>query len=382
MISILLVEDDRIDQIAFRRMVDQEALDYDYCIAGSISEARVLLATRRFDLIIADYHLGDGTAFDMLKAREDVPLIIVTGAGSERIAVQAMKAGACDYLTKDSARSYLTMLPFIVENAVQRSIAEREARDTMRERIRRKTLEDFVHTASHDLITPITTMGTSLHLLARFAQKQVDLTADPVLNSAALSENAGKIEQRCILLQDELGRLEQIVMDLLEMVKADSLDELPLETVELNLLIAQVVQIKQEHARRKRQALAFTPTPEPLIVEAGVHELMSVVRKLVRNAIDYTPDHGYIAVSTARIDNEVMIAVVDTGDGIPEDDLPRIFERFYRVNRARTMTAGGSGLGLAIVKRLVELHHGRIEVESKLGEGSAFRVFLPALLTD
>ncbi|MGE5445847.1 MAG: ATP-binding protein [Ignavibacteriales bacterium] len=127
-IRILLVEDDKIDQMAFKRLVKDESLSYDYDIAGSVSEAREILDPQRFDIAIMDYSLGDGTAFDIFDLVKDIPIIVVTGRGDEGIAVKAMKAGAYDYLIKDLERNYLKVLPITVESAIKRKRSEKQFR--------------------------------------------------------------------------------------------------------------------------------------------------------------------------------------------------------------------------------------------------------------
>ena len=116
---ILMVEDDKLDQKAFERLVKDEKLPYDYTMAGSVSEARSILASGQFDVVISDYSLGDGTAFDVLGAVKDTPTIIVTGAGDEELAVKVWRAGAYDYLIKDLDRHYLKALPITVENVIR-----------------------------------------------------------------------------------------------------------------------------------------------------------------------------------------------------------------------------------------------------------------------
>ncbi|MHC4644412.1 MAG: PAS domain-containing protein [Planctomycetota bacterium] len=117
--KVLLIEDDQLDQMAFTRFVRNEELGYDCRIAGSLSEARALLAAERFDVIIADYSLGDGTAIEILESVRNVPVILITGAGDEEVAVKAWKAGAYDYLIKDIERNYLKTVPITVENAIK-----------------------------------------------------------------------------------------------------------------------------------------------------------------------------------------------------------------------------------------------------------------------
>jgi len=117
--TVLLIEDDKIDQMAFKRLVENEGLPYDCEIAGSVSEAQSILRSERFDVVIADYLLGDGTAFDILDLVKNSPIIFVTGAGNEEIAAEAWKAGAYDYLIKDNERKYLKAVPITVENAIK-----------------------------------------------------------------------------------------------------------------------------------------------------------------------------------------------------------------------------------------------------------------------
>jgi len=122
--KILYVEDSELDQMAFKRFVENNAVPYDYVIAGSISEARSILACKQFDIVISDHSVGDGTAFDTLDAVKDTPVIVVTGAGDEETAIKLWKAGAYDYLIKDIEQNYLKAIPITVENAIRQKITE------------------------------------------------------------------------------------------------------------------------------------------------------------------------------------------------------------------------------------------------------------------
>ncbi|MBF0474050.1 MAG: PAS domain S-box protein, partial [Nitrospirae bacterium] len=127
-IKVLLVEDDLIDQMAFKRMVKDSGLSYDYAVAGCVSEAKEMLTASNFDVIITDYMLPDGSAFDVISIKTDAPIIFATGAGDEGTAVNAMKAGAYDYLIKDHERNYLKILPVTVEKALKSKEAEQRLR--------------------------------------------------------------------------------------------------------------------------------------------------------------------------------------------------------------------------------------------------------------
>jgi len=129
---VLLVEDDTVDQLAFKRAVKEQGSPYAYDVAGSVAEARALLSGNRYDAVITDYSLGDGTAFDVIELARGIPLVFTTGAGDEEVAVRAMKSGAADYLVKDHERTYLKKLPVTVENAIRRHQAEEQVRKLTR----------------------------------------------------------------------------------------------------------------------------------------------------------------------------------------------------------------------------------------------------------
>jgi len=124
--KILVVEDDKLDQMAFERLVQQEELAYDYEIAACVSEAREMLKSNDFDVVISDYSLGDGTALDILAMVKDIPVVLVTGAGDEEVAVNAYRAGAYDYLVKDFERNYLKTMPITVENVIKHKQTEEQ----------------------------------------------------------------------------------------------------------------------------------------------------------------------------------------------------------------------------------------------------------------
>jgi len=124
--KILLIEDNELDQMAFKRLVENNALSYDCTIAGSMSEARRVLGTDQFDIIITDHSLGDGTALEVLDLAGNTPVIVVTGAGDEEIAIKAWEAGAYDYLVKDVNQNYLEAIPLTVENAIRHNMMEKK----------------------------------------------------------------------------------------------------------------------------------------------------------------------------------------------------------------------------------------------------------------
>jgi len=144
-IKLLLIEDDEVDRLAFDRFVGKENLPYDYTCAGSVSEGKKALKAGPFDVVVTDFLLGDGTAFDLFgEVPPEIPVIVVTGEGDEEIAVQAMKAGALDYITKHHAGRHLALLPITVQNAIKAKRAEKalqEAHEELERRVERRTAQ-------------------------------------------------------------------------------------------------------------------------------------------------------------------------------------------------------------------------------------------------
>lgn len=134
--KVLLIEDDKIDQMAFDRFMKKEGVEYDYMIAGSVGEAKEILRKNDFDVVLTDYMLGDGTAFDIFEHVTHIPVIFITGAGNELIAVKAIKQGAYDYIIKDHERNYLSLLPIAINKAIDRKVAKEKLERAEKEKAR------------------------------------------------------------------------------------------------------------------------------------------------------------------------------------------------------------------------------------------------------
>jgi PAS domain S-box-containing protein len=124
--KVLFIEDNQLDQMAFKRFVDENDIQYNYTIAGSVKESLQALKSDQYDIVISDHSLGDGTAFEILKSVKDIPVIVVTGAGDEETAIKAWKNGAYDYLIKDLDQNYLKAITITVENAIKHKIVEKK----------------------------------------------------------------------------------------------------------------------------------------------------------------------------------------------------------------------------------------------------------------
>ncbi len=221
---------------------------------------------------------------------------------------------------------------------------------------------EFVANISHELRTPVATLRLLVDTVANEIQQ----------NPAAANEWLGK-------MRGQIDALHQLTTELMDLALIES-GQMPIKLVDVPIaeLIDQVVQLLQPQIRRKQIVIdaQASPAARALADPDGVRRVLS---NLLHNAIKFTPANGRIAVRALAAGDNIEIQVEDSGTGIPARDLPRIFERFYKVDRSRGQgEARGTGLGLAIAKHIVEGHGGRIWAESVEGKGSTFHFTLPA----
>jgi signal transduction histidine kinase len=219
-------------------------------------------------------------------------------------------------------------------------------------------LKHFASNVSHELRTPL----TSLSLIAK-----------------SMKDYEMDLEQQQEFLEDmdqELDRLIALVHDLLELTKLEEGKQQHDTFCLVELLRELTAQLDPRFDRQDIRLITDLPS-HPVWVDGSPPQLRQVVHNLLDNALKYTSAGGWVRISLWQDNEEVGVKVEDTGSGIPERDLPNVFERFYRVDQARTREMGGTGLGLAIVKETISAHGGRIWVESEEGKGSAFYFTLP-----
>jgi len=232
-----------------------------------------------------------------------------------------------------------------------------ERLDTAFSRITRFTAD-----ASHELRTPVSLMRTTAEL--------------------ALRRDRRPEEYREALAQvlTELERTSTLIEDLLVLARADSGGEsVTLERVDLASSVAEACEQGRVMAAAKQIQFEARLPHEPVWMLGDVSALRRLFLILIDNAVKYTPEGGLVGVNLDRIDGTAVVEVTDTGIGIAEEDLPHIFDRFYRADKARSREAGGAGLGLSIAQWIASVHNGRIEVESAQGCGTTLRVSIPVV---
>jgi two-component system phosphate regulon sensor histidine kinase PhoR len=219
---------------------------------------------------------------------------------------------------------------------------------------------DFVANASHELRTPIAAVRSATETLRSGAME------DTVAAARFLD-----------IIDRNAQRLQSLVQDMLDLSKLESNEfKLKRERVELGSVVPIVLALFRERAEKKGVRL-IAELPGGLAVEGDARGLEHVLSNLVDNAVKYCPSGTRIVVSAETREERIELVVADDGPGIPAVHLPRVFERFYRVDAGRSRELGGTGLGLSIVKHMVEAMRGRVSVQSEVGRGSTFTVALP-----
>jgi two-component system sensor histidine kinase VicK len=225
-----------------------------------------------------------------------------------------------------------------------------------------KSRREFVANVSHELRTPLTSIKGA---------------CETIHDHPELPE---EIKNRFLEMAiSESDRMTSIVRDLLVLSRLDNQrTRWNITEFDLNASLSRMVDVMQVEAVSRNQTLQFIPEEGDMTITGDAERIEQVILNLVSNAVKYTPEGGNILVRSGHSTPEsVFVSVRDNGIGIPEEDQPRLFERFYRVEKARTSGTGGTGLGLAIAKELVEAHGGRIALRSKLNVGTLMVVELP-----
>jgi len=222
------------------------------------------------------------------------------------------------------------------------------------EQLRRNMVADV----AHELRTPLSNIRGYLE----------------AVNDGVMKPDAEAIQS----LNEEATRLARLVDELQELSLAEAGElKLVCQAEDISKLVSQSVLAFQAQAASKGVSLSIDLAEELPPVNIDSQRMAQVLHNLLDNAVAHTESDGHVTISTTQKDEWIEVAVTDTGEGIPDEDLPNIFERFYRVDKSRTRATGGTGLGLTIAKRLIEAHGGSIKVHSELGKGSRFTFTLP-----
>lgn len=356
--KILLVEDDKFDQLAFKRLVEDENLPYTYTMVESVSEVKTVLSSEKFDVVIADYMLGDGTALDLFDSIKETPVIITTGAGDEEIAVKAMKAGACDYLIKDNNRNYLKLLPVTIDMVIENKKNKDKVKkfDILR--------SEFVMTLSHELKTPLTVLKA---IVCNITENE-------------LGDISQELRSELNIAEQNIDRLTRMITNFIDISKV-IFGKLKLHKscFGIQQLISEVVTTLMPIATKKNIELNYFVPDQDIAINADRDRIIEVLTNLIENATKYGLENGCITLYVEEDNEAVHFKVSDNGPGIDKKDINSIFDRFVQIEKVINSDKTSIGLGLPLVKEIVELHEGYVWVESEPGKGCTFGFTLPKL---
>ncbi len=325
------------------------------------------------DLILLDIQMPDIEGYDVcLKLKEnaqtrDIPVIFISALSDTDEIVKGFNVGGVDYVTK----------PFRLKEVLARvanqliMVQQRKQIEALRQQDRQyfKSLDNmknqFIRMATHDLRNP-------LNIIVGYAALLEEIHTPAPSDKELLDQAVQNI-------QDSVQRMRSLVTDMLDMAQLEIKATLQVRTVPLAIFLERTLKGFKVVASQKQIELVYSPPPPDVFVSVDTDRMARVVDNLVSNAIKYTASGGRVEVSARAEGDTVIVQVTDTGFGIPEEDMPHIFDPFYRVDSDRHQAVEGTGLGLSVVKTIVEQHNGQVYVQSELDRGSTFSVHLKRL---
>ena len=357
-LRILLVENNSADQIAIQRLFQSQKLEYELVMADSLAQAQEYLDAAPYDLILLDYNLGDGTGLELLERIVDTPTIFIAGSSTEEEIIKAMKAGAYDFLVKDTQMNYLLRIPSTIEKAMKRKGAEDQLNCYLAELERsNEELENFAFVATHDLNEP-------LRKIISFGNRLLDTTKDLDPNAKVYAEK----------MQSAAKRMQSMIDDLLQYSVVSNRGE-PFRPIDLNKVAQEVIEDLETSISEAKGVIRMEGLP---IVEADPAQMRQLFQNLISNALKFhkkeqAPKIELFAKPVRK--DSLEINVKDNGIGLRAEHKENIFQPFVRLHGRSDFE--GSGIGLAICKKIVTRHNGKIEVSCSNENGSTFKVTLP-----
>jgi signal transduction histidine kinase len=370
---ILVVDDEKeIRELLFKALTRLTGFRVE--LAGDAEEALKKIEQENFDLVLTDLKMPkkDGLQLvaDIAKSKPEILTVVMTGYGTIDSALEAMKQGASDYLLKplnleemvvrlqkvlDERQRFVRLRDFAAQ--LERANQELKRADGMK--------SEFVSVASHELRTPLATIKNAIQLVLRGKAGEINETQTNFLSMA----------------DKNINRLTNILNNLLDLSRIES-GRIKIKSQELDLrgLVEFILSSFKPQAEGKSIHLDMEVVEGFSPVYGDRENIEQILTNLLGNAIKFTPEGGKVSVLVNPFREEggmVAISVRDSGIGIPEDQLEKVFKKFYQVEGSLHRSVSGTGLGLAITKGLVEAGDGTIWVESEIGKGSTFTFTLP-----
>jgi K+-sensing histidine kinase KdpD len=369
--KILIVDDEDILLRLWQRTLTVEG--FEVATAGSAEEAMQKIKKETFTVIFSDMSLPGLAGKDLLKhvKQNHVPscVNIMTGMATMEGAVECIRLGACDYIAKPCrVNEVVAMAKRCLGHEEQRremlrlrqSITEYQALDKLK--------SEFVSNVSHELRTPLFAMGAALDLVFEGMDEQ-------------MKGSNMKLQE---VIKNNYERLSQVIRNVLNFSQMErgtftpKFQEMDLAVVAQQSLDALTPLFQKNGIHCEPLDLKTSDTK----LTADPEQIRQILVNFLGNAVKFTPPEGKVGVEIADDAGNIRLCVRDTGQGIAPEHHEKIFDRFYQVDASITRNAGGCGIGLGIVKKIVELHNGRVWVESTIDQGSRFFVSLPRHRSD
>ena len=361
---VLLVEDSRVYAQLVEDMLEESRAGFTVVHCRGIAEAAGLLADEQFDCVLMDLGLPDAEGLTgmrrLLELAPAVPVVVLTGRDDDEVGIDAVKEGAQDYLVK--SRSDGPLIARAIRYAIERKLVELELADRAAQiQAFAERQRDFVASASHELRTPLTSILGYLEIVLED-------------DEANFSQQRGHLE----VAYRNSRRLLSLVEDLLTVNKLESGNlGLDLDDVPVADLVRAAEEVGMGLCARAGLTLRIAPASPGVLIRADRARVVEVLDNLIGNAVKFTPEGGEVSLETRVEDDHVVLEVTDTGIGIAAEDLPNVFDRFFRSPDSVRMAIPGTGLGLSIARSLIELQGGDINVTSSVGNGTTFTATLP-----
>lgn len=354
---ILIVDDEAV----IRDLCARALKDYRILQAANGEEALQIYAQGGVDAVLTDVMMPRVDGIELLqRLKEQEPTLVVlimTGFADKEVILNALKADADDFITKPLN---LLQLKTTVQNALDKKALKEEIA-ALRNADRLKS--NFLSLISHKFRTPLTAISLFLQNLA----SGIYDPADPLS------------QENLRLIYNESCYLERLVADLLNFSRMmDTSEGLKLVPCKLAALITDVLLNSQQRYGKPGLELIYNLEPAPSLM-LDCEKIVFAVKQVVDNAFKFTGDHGRVSVTLQLVGDGCQIVVSDTGPGIPRDELPKVFEKFYQIDTGHTGQVRGFGLGLYYAREFVQLHGGSIGIVSETGNGTTVTITLPRI---
>lgn len=355
-ITVLVVDDEQV----IRDLCGHALKEYRVLQAGSLREAIDLYQTERIDLVLTDVMMPGGSGIELLKQIKQLDpsasVVVMTGFGDKEIILNALQEDADDFINKP-----LQLLQ--LRTAVQKALAKKALKEEIATLRRLESLKSsFLALISHKLRTPITSLSLGLEELQRYA-----LQFSP----------EAECHERLRSMREDLQFLSRLVVSLLRFNQVMLPgNDARLRPCDLTEVVRSAAESARWDAEKPGMELVLHLPASPVVLSCDRERLSFALQQVIDNAFKFSGDHGRTTVTLTQQDGGLQIVVQDTGCGIPSDEMPKIFERFYQVDPDATGQVPGFGLGLFCAREIIRQQGGAIALSSEPGHGTTVTISL------